>query len=251
MKDTSGDAYLTKRLAEIAGRANRDGSITYSRFLTPAEADDARKAASDQGVRCTCFGGYDDAERRIAAFSTEALHEMPSDTPLRWVSVHWDVRYGSVGHRDLLGALMGLGLEREIFGDIIIREAIAYFVMMEDMVDFVKSQLTSVGNVAVKVLGLPGQPDLPKQVYRMRRDTVASLRLDAVVAAAFHLSRSAAAEKITEGSCKVDHRQVLLPDYRVDQGMLLSLRGKGRVRLGEIGDVNRKGRTAITLLYNE
>lgn len=251
MSEREQEAYLGKRLQEIARRARETGTVQYSRFLSPAESDSALRAAREAGANVAFFGGYDDAERRLAAFSEDTLTEMPADAPLAWLSVHWHPRYGSPGHRDLMGAALSLGLDRDIFGDIIAREQIAYMVVWQEMADFVCTNLVKAGEMELAVTRIAGRPEMPQPVYRMRHDTVASLRLDAVLAAAFHLSRQQAADMITSGMCKVEHRYVQEPDFMLTQGMLLSLRGKGRVRLGEIGGVNRKGRTGITLLYNE
>lgn len=244
-------SFQRKHLQELAARAAKQGDILYSRFLTPAECADAHWAARQESVNCAFFGGYEDAERRIAAFSVAALTEMPEDAPIRWLSIHWDVRFGDLAHRDLLGATLSLGLDRDVFGDIIIQDNNAYLVVREEIVPYVCEHLVKAGNTSVLTTQLTGQPDIPKPVYRVRHDTVSSLRLDAVIATAFHLSRSEAAGAIRSGLCKVDHRQIMEPDFMLEQGMMLSLRGKGRVRLGEIGDLNRKGRVGISLLYNE
>lgn len=251
MSERDQEAYLGKRLLELARRAREEGTVQYSRFLSPAECDSALWAAREAGAHVAYFGGYDDAERRLAAFSEEALTEMPEDAPLAWLSVHWHPRYGAPGHRDLMGAALSLGLERDVFGDIIVRDQIAYMVVWQEMADFVCTNLIKAGDIELGVIRMTGRPEMPQPVYRVRHDTVASLRLDAVLAAAFHLSRQQAADMIASGLCKVEHRYVQEPDFVLTQGMLLSLRGKGRVRLGEVGGVNRKGRTGITLLYNE
>ena len=79
------------------------------------------------------------------------------------------------------------------------------------------------------------------------RDTVSSLRLDAVAASGFSLSRGKAADLIASGRVQLNHRECVKPDHAVAQGDVLSCRGLGKCVLTEVGGPSKKGRILIVL----
>ena len=238
-------------LADAARTAGRRGIPRFTRFLDPAEAEAARRLARAEGVVCTLWGGYEDAERAIACF--HPLDETVDASQFPLVCLHSRIltRYGTLTHRDLLGAFMALGLTRACIGDMIIRDADAYLFATEEMAPYIASALNSAGRVSLSFSILDEIPPMPKPSGTTFQSVVSSLRLDAVLACAYRLSRTEAAECIRSGLVKVDH----LPCERVDaplhEGALLSLRGRGRTRLCSIGGTTRKQRIEITIFRYE
>lgn len=231
------------RLNELAKRASYTGAPQYSRFLGPSAFGAAKTAAYENGVQGILFGGYPDAERCMVgyAFSQEEMF-----FPLVCVRARWNVRYASCGHRDLLGALMGLGVVREAYGDILVDEDQAYIFVTEEIASYVLANLESAGRAKLK-LDIVEISDLklPEPKGRAIRITTASDRLDCVIAEAYDLSRADVKKRIQSGDVKRNHIEEMRPDIPVAEGDILSVRGSGRVKVLSVDGQTRKGRLAM------
>jgi len=243
------DDALGRRLGELALRAGHTGQTTFSRFLEAGEETEAaRAAASRAGVRVSFWGGYDDAERRVAAFYPD---EPPAadEWPLCPLRLQWNARFASPGHRDLLGAVMGLGIEREMTGDIApgrFRDApCAYLFALRELADYIAASLDSAGRAAIRASVAGEAPQLMPPEGQALRLTVQQERLDAVAAAAFRLSRSEAQRLVAAGLVKLNHVPCLRGDARLREGDLISARGYGRVRLTAFQGESRRGRRVV------
>lgn len=245
------EEIFEKRLRELALRAAHRDEAVFTHFLDLAQAQTAGIIAREAGVRLAMNGGYGEAERRVAAFYGD---EEPTDAewPISAVRISWRPQFGTPGHRDILGALMGLGFERERIGDIVLDKECAWLFAEPEMAGYIAANLQSAGRVSVKCEIVPGVPDLPEPEGRHVRDTVPSMRLDALLAAGFSLSRSEAARAIGQGKVYLNQVQTLRTDTAVPEGALVSLRGSGRFQLEAIEGETRKGRWAVRLfLYGE
>ncbi len=243
---TMEDDIFTRRMRELALRAVRRGGTVFTHFLDLAQAQTALSAAREAGAFIMLNGGYEDAERRIAAFYTE---QPPADEewPICPVKIGWRPQFGSPGHRDILGALMGLGFERERIGDIVMDRECAWLFAEPEMAGYIASNFNGAGRISVKCTIAENVPDLPEPEGRYVRETVASMRLDVLIAAAFSLSRAEAAREIGQGHAYIDQIQTMRTDAAVREGALVSLRGKGRFRMEAVEGETRKGRWTVRL----
>ena len=237
-----------RRLRELALRSSYTGFPCYTRFLEPSLESDARAAANEAGVQLTLWGGHDSAERRIAAFHAD---EPPAeaDYPLVCLELDWNPKYAEPGHRDLLGAVMGLGLERDAVGDIAPGEesGCAYLFVHRDVEGYILGNLESAGRAKLKVVRAAQAPRLKPPEGVSLRITVSSFRLDAVLAAGLKLSRSEAQKLIASGLVKRNHLEELRGDAHLEEGDLISVRGHGRMRVDGFEGLTRKGRQAVRL----
>ena len=237
-----------KRLKELALRAKHSGRCTFTRFLEPPMENDVRHAAAQAEVKAVFFGGYEDAERRIAAFY---LDELPQEWeyPLSCLELKWNSKYARPGHRDLLGAVMGLGLERSATGDIAASEdeGTAYLFVHSDVESYICANLESAGRASLKVASLSGEMKIKAPEGEDIRATVSSERLDAVLAAGLKLSRNDAQKLIASGHVKRNHLEELRGDIHLQEGDLLSIRGYGRMKVVLFDGITRKGRLIVRL----
>ena len=239
-----------KRLRELALRALHTGRPQFTRFLEPSMEGEVRRAAGEAGVRAALWGGFEDAERRIAAFY-EGEPPEAREYPLVALRIDWNAKYADPGHRDLLGAAMGLGIERETLGDIAMGERggtpCAYLFCVPEVADYVCANLESAGRAAVKVQAAAETPRLLPPEGEALRVTVQNERLDALLAAACRLSRSEAQRLIAAGLVKLNHVPNLRPDARLSEGDLISARGYGRVKIQAFEGESRRGRRIVTV----
>ncbi|MDR1735493.1 MAG: hypothetical protein LBR85_01300 [Oscillospiraceae bacterium] len=235
---------LLGHMEDLAARAAKSGRAA-SRFLTPAEARSVFERFSRRNDAELSFdGGFADAERVRAVFlsgGTFARNEL-------FTALKIDVppQEKTPGHRDVLGALMALGVERGVLGDIL--EDPLCLVCLPELGAYISEALTSVGRARVRVsqISLSRIPE-KTETLSLKTDTVASLRLDAVLGAAFGLSRGSAAGLIAAGRVSVDHEVCLQPAKELKETALLSVRGLGRAKLAEVGGMSKKGRIFVKI----
>jgi len=237
----------TKRYRELALRAVHTGRAQFTRFLDPAMENDVRAAARQSGAQVCFFGGTESAERRMAAFY-DADPPESWEYPLRTLALRWNAKFADAQHRDLLGAVMGLGLERDATGDICMSTdpGCAYLFCTEDVAGYIAANLESAGRASLRIAEADEIRIAPPEGSFLRV-TVQTLRLDAVLAAGWKLSRSEAQRLIAAGLVKLNHIPEERSDARLESGDLLSARGYGRLRIDEIQGETRKGRIGVVL----
>lgn len=194
------------------------------------------------------WGGYEEAQRKLCVFLPDWMEwESYDETPVTALRAEW-YRGDSLTHRDLLGALMGQGIKRETVGDILVGENSCDLLVLTEMAPFLLQNWVSAGRTKLSLRQVPlSQLHIPAQAVRRIHDTVASLRLDAVAAAGFSVSRAKMAEYIRAGRVAVNWQATERTDFPVQAGDVISCRGLGRCRLAETGALSRKGRINLEL----
>jgi len=241
---------LISHMEDLAAKAVKTGCAA-SRFLTPAEANSIGEYFKYKRVSLHFDGGFEDAERVRAVFLNPEWGECERSDLLAALKIGYR-HQDTLGHRDILGALMALGIERDTVGDIVGTGNTAVLVCLPELSGYITENLIRAGRVGISIseIGLDELPEKQEELTT-KTDTVASLRLDTVLCAAFGLSRTKAAELIAAGRVSLDHAPCLQPAKELGEGALLSLRGMGRARLLEIGGVSRKGRIFVKIgLYS-
>lgn len=251
MEMTKEDKIMLANIEDKFDQCLSQYRMTCSNFLDLRQRSLAEKlcreltsGASD--VRCVFYGGYDDAERTVACFLPD--YADVSNCPVSVIRITAREGGRKLTHRDYLGSLTGLGIRREMTGDILVHENGADIIIMDDIRDFILTNYAKAGRTSLTTEALPiDQLHIPDAHTEMIKDTVASLRLDNVISSAFRLSRAKAAEAIRSGLVFVNSMQAEKPDAKVEQGDKLVLRGKGKAYLREIGGQTRKDRTYILI----
>lgn len=233
---------LRRRFEELCDKADRQQRWVYSDFLSPAD----QSVLLEMGYAVQpyeLYGGWDAAERKLICFGSEELCYCPAEPPVVCISIQPKMAKfsGRMGHRDILGSIMGLGIKRETVGDILIRDGGAWVFCLESISGYILSQLESVGRTAVKC-ALSQPPEFTQTVPEAESIPAASDRVDALCAAVYDLSRTDSKEAINAGLVFVDSRMVTDPSNKVKPGSLVNLRGKGRFLYnGPVGET-RSGR---------
>ena len=220
---------------------------TATGFLSPQEQAAAQHLLNALGCRegYVLWGGYDGAERRRLVFLPDWL-ETPDD---QVAAVRAACRSGGdLTHRDFLGSLMALGLTREKIGDILVEKGGCQVLLDPSMTDFLLQNWDSAGREKLTVTPLPlSALAVPHAAVKELRDTVSSLRLDAVCSTGFRMARGRAADLISSGHVQVNWRACTKADKLLSAGDTVSARGFGKFQLAEVGGVTKKGRTAIVV----
>ena len=243
---TGEDRLLLAKVLDRAEQARRRNIPVSTDFLSPAQQALAEDLLRLEGV--TAYqktGGYDGAERCVLLFLPDWMED--GEPPIRFLRASYRVEDG-LSHRDLLGSLMALGVAREKLGDILAGEDSADVCVLEGIAAFLLQNWESAGRAKLRVASIPPEdlrvPEVQCETYR---DTVSSLRLDAVASSGFRLSRGRAAELVTAGRVQVNWRECVKPDRLLVQGDTVTARGFGRIELAEVGSLTRKGRISIVV----
>lgn len=192
------------------------------------------------------FGGDDDCERQMlgifpiddecspAAFSIISLHLVYS-------------KRVTLTHRDCLGAMMALQINRDCIGDIILNDGEAKVYVVEKIADFLVQNLTQVGKTSV-TLSVDSQTKVERrQEYLMLKGTVASYRLDCVVAFLLSTGRAIAAKIINSKIVYVNQLAICNVSYNVKPGDIVTIRGSGKFIIADDCRITKKNRFHITV----
>jgi len=237
---------ISKLFENAAKFAAQKDLCRYTRYLDPAQTYEAERIARQYGVAFSAWGGYDRAERVIGCFHPHDEAPALESYPVVCLSARIPVKFCKITHRDLLGAFMALGLTRDCIGDIIIISDYVYLFAAEQTAGFIAASMTSAGRATLQFEMMQTLPEIPEPDGVTFSAVVSSLRLDAVLAAAYRLSRSEASELIRSGLVKVNHLPEERTDFLLKEDTLLSVRGKGRVRFVGVNGTTRKQRIGIT-----
>ena len=237
---------LIRRAEDLAARCERTGTVTATAFLTPAERMEMQNAPTLRSAAAVYSGGGTECERTCAFFLPFYLTPEEFDAAEYVSAVHFRSYFGEPGHRDYLGALLALGVRREWVGDIRIRGEEAWVFCLPSVVKTL-SELDRAGRYTVRGEECPLSA-VPEEEVKAETVsfTVQSLRLDAVTAGLFHLSRTASAELIRLGSVSLNYQPCLHPDAAIRDGDVISVRGKGKGTVSDTGGRSRKDRIFVT-----
>lgn len=218
-------------------------------FLSPAEQRSAQEllhAAAIHSGFAFC-GGYERAERKMLLFLPDWQEQADESAYMAALRCTYR-KEDALTHRDFLGSLMAQGVTRDTLGDILVSDGSCDLLVTRELAPYLLQNVTSAGRVRLSIGEIElSALNVPPLSVREIRDTVSTLRLDAVTASGFSMSRGRAQELIASGRVQLNHRETLKADAPVAQGDVISARGLGKFDVAEVGGLSRKGRTAILL----
>ena len=244
------DRLALAKVLDKAEQASGRNIPAVTDFLSPqqrAQALDLLRLAGISESAYVLQGGYEGAERQVLQFLPDWMEPESAEAPIRCLRAVFREEE-KLSHRDFLGSLMGMGIVREKVGDILVAPGSADILVLEGVADFLLRSWSSAGRTRLRVSAI-GLESLHIPVIQRKevRDTVSSLRLDAVAASGFRLARGKAAALIESGKVQLNWRECVKPDKLLEAGDVVSARGFGKFKLSEVGGLTRKGRISIVL----
>ena len=243
------DRMLLAKLWDKINAGMRKNIPSNSPFLSPRELEMARLLLGEpEGLYR--FGGHEGAERRMLVYLPEYLEEsylMEDDSPvvcLRAVFYEGDCPT----HRDFLGALMGAGVARETVGDICVGKGSCDFFVTREIAPYLLQSFDSAGRTKFRLSQVPlTEAKIPEPEVKFIKDTLASIRLDAVISSGFRVGRSAAAEYVSAGRAAINGLPCTKSDKSVSEGDTVSVRGMGKIKLAQVNGQTKKGRISVLI----
>ena len=233
---------MLRRIADLSNKSSRNYCAVYSDFLTPAQQ--ALIASVNEFYGLVSFtGGYEDAERRVCRVSCSE-YDSDRGAPIVLFSVNAASKDAVLGHRDVLGSLMGLGIKRGMIGDILPNGRSPQFFCLEQSAEFIEFNLKKIGHHNVTLTRSDTALILPPE-YSEFSINVSSMRLDCICAECFGISRTKAADQIKHGSVSLNWLAVTDPSHEVKPADKISLLGRGKIEISEITGTSKKGRLFV------
>lgn len=228
-------------------------SFQYAPYLT--EFLDPRQAyiletlvRQESDLKFQFWGGYEAAERRRCIIYPEYYQPTQEDFELALFEVNYPKKFTNLSHGKVLGTLIGSGVKREMFGDILSDGENWQVFLAEEVASYVQLQVTKMGNVTVRLEPRNYTQILtPKDGWSEEKTTVSSLRLDTVISTIFNISRQRSKQLIEAGKIKVNWIEIQRPDFMLDLLDIVSIRGFGRLQLQEIEGKTKKEKIRLTL----
>ena len=245
------EQYLIGHLKDLAKRSYDRGIYTFSEFLGVSEQGVLDAHRDEFGhVGYSLYGGHELSERCIVCFGKEEQFGYAPTYPVSVVAIRPLAKKfsESLTHRDYLGSLMNLGIKRETLGDIRIVGHDAYVFCLDEVCDFICSELTRVRHTQVRGEVVDG--GIPELAVTLQEESypVSSLRIDVVVAALCRKSRKESLAFFEKGEVILNGHVVIKNADILKPGDIFSVRGQGKFRLEGTGGTSKRGRIYIRVM---
>lgn len=241
------EVMLQKRLIELSNLSYKRDIVTFSDFLNLNELNILHTTPKDFfPSRYETYGGYEPAERQMVAFLPDALY-YDYQYPISVLRISPANRKFAeeLSHRDFLGGILHLGIERSCLGDLLVEDSVCHVFVTDTMADFICEQLTRIRHTVVKTEKIDGESFSFTPRLETVKGTVASVRLDTVLSVAFPLSRSRMTGLVEGGKVFVNGKLITSNGYRLKEGDIISVRGMGKLVYQGVLSETKKGRQYI------
>ncbi|MTT32029.1 RNA-binding protein [Terrilactibacillus sp. BCM23-1] len=216
-------------------------------FLDPRQQEMIRLViGNNEDVNITFFGGYKEAERARAFLYPSYIEPSEDNFDIACFELRYATKFVQIEHPKLLGSLLHLGLIRDKFGDLLVADGRAQFIVTKEVSDYIKLNLTHVGKSPVQAEIIK-----PNELLHISLDwkettgTVSSMRLDTVLSEVYRMSRTKATEYIDHLLVKVNWKVIEKNTFELKTGDILSVRGKGRCKIIQIEGFTKKDKIRI------
>lgn len=244
------DEQFKKRICELADMAYERSIVTFSDFLDLNEQNMVHNLPSGfPGVKLQWFGGYEMSERQMVAFLPDAL-SYDWTYPITCIHIQpKSLKFAEkLSHRDYLGSLINLGIQRNKLGDILVQEdSSAYIFCQDKLTNFFMEEMTRVKHTQVLPVVVDNPGNCVSHKEELIKGTVASIRLDSVISTAYKTSRSGIVSYIEGGRVFVNGKLIMSNGYNLKEDDVVSVRGLGKFRYGGIENKTKKGRYSIAV----
>lgn len=240
---TKEDIKWLSRLEDLRVLADKTKTPKFTKFCDARLLYVAKNCMSEKSGFCA-FGGYSGSERAIIGFFPDY---MDADTSLFPVSLLKIEGASGLSHRDFLGSILGLGINRDVIGDILVGEDATYVFVHSQIEDYIIFNLEKVAQKRVQISSAQDFSVLPERKFEEVFGTVSSERLDAVVSMFTHKSRADVQKAINSEHVFLNHIPCTNASQKLKEGDVISVRKFGKAKLFKIGTETKKGRIRIVL----
>lgn len=244
------DIELKNKMFKLIDKANmclKNYEVKNTEFMNPFEVKNAKDILnSEMNIKYCSDGGYDGAERSLISIYPFYMEYEDIDTPIRFIQIEGNFKFRSISHKDYLGSILGLGIKREKIGDLLIHDNFCQVVVSSDICDYVVLNLEKVATNKVKVREISREELISSEKkYKEISFTASSNRLDCVISGIYNMSRQDSLKYIKAERVHVNYEKITSASKLINANDLISVRGKGRSEVVEIGGETKKGRLKV------
>lgn len=243
---TKEETLIVKHFIDLSRQAQQKDIVVFSDFLNLNEQNMFRQVIPELYSSFAWSGGYETSERQMVAFLPDALC-YTWNYPISCLKITPKNKKfaDALTHRDVLGSLMNLGIERGLLGDILVDADLIYVFCQERIADYIKQELTRIRHTVVQIEPADDSELQIEPKTEQQTGIISSNRLDSIVACICNISRSQANEWIRGGKVFIDNREILHTTYECKARELISVRSVGRFRFQGCKGETKKGRLKI------
>lgn len=225
-----GEEVFVKKVLEYQDQALYKQRLILTKFLNPYHQSIVKSVIGHhQDLQVLEYGGFINSENRRMIIAPTFYEIEDHDFACVVAKIQYAKKYETLSHRDILGALMSLGIKRELFGDIVEKDQDFYVALDSHIYDYLKDNLHQVKRSKVKISAYDELLEAKNQ-YIVKSFIVSSFRLDKILSSFYKISRHKAAEYIQAGYVKVNHKQVEQINYLCNNSDIISFKRHGRVK---------------------
>jgi len=239
---------VINHLRDLAKRCYQSNMYTFSDFLALGDLSDFYGAAREFSyVSYTVWGGNEACERKMIRFGSAEQLGYEEEFPITALEIKPVMEKFSDGlsHRDFLGAIMNLGIERDTLGDLFVKNNRAILFCEQRMADYIIDNLYKIRHTQVKVQEITDVDNLSVSERKEMSVSVASERIDGVISHIYNISRSETAELFMTGKVFLNGRLMENESRKLVPGDVVSARGYGKFEFLELGGLSRKGKQYV------
>jgi RNA-binding protein YlmH len=245
LKAISGeDEAVILKLYDRLALAEKTGNTVYTKeFYTPGIWSKVEALSNALQLKVYCDGIFDEAERRMIAFSSEDNVFMP----IKAICLTNKSKFHTLKHKDYLGAIMSLGIKREKIGDLIVEDSKGYCAVCEDIATYLIDNLTAIGHCPCEVTDVIDYHAIPSYSFEERVVVTTSMRADCVICSISGLSRSKSVDLLKTGKVLINYNEIREKDFEVAIPSTLTIRGYGKFKVTDVVGSSGSGRLKILL----
>lgn len=243
------DRRFAAKIIDMAEQVKKTCRQKCTGFLDPSGAIKAERILEQYNdVKYMLTGGVENCERKVCIIYPDYMNEDDVEIPLSVLMINGKSKFDNVSHRDVLGAVLSIGIKREVTGDIIIDKERYYIVVFSEISYYIILNLKMIKHTPVEVeyINFGNVPE-KQETYKIISSTIASLRLDCVLSCGFGESRNRMSAEIINGNVRLNWETINDLSHPVKAKDVISLRGKGRIIIDSIGSMTKKGRLNICI----
>ncbi len=244
------DTLLQKRFAELSMKAYNKNIYTHTGFLTMMEIDLFERSKKNLApVPYRMYGGYEESERCVLRFGDSETTGYEEEFPVSCIKIMPTAAKfaDDLTHRDFLGALLNLGVERSVIGDILVKEKEAYVFCLSNMAEFLMDNLFRVRHTTIKCSLVKAEDMTANVQYEEVSISAASERADIILSKLYHLSRTTASELFRTKKVYINARMTENNSAILKAEDIVSVRGYGKFLYGGLQYVNKKGNNVVII----
>lgn len=242
--DKSEESFV-KRIMDLKVRAENNGTFSLLKFLDVRQQKlVAYIIGNNSAATYSFYGGYEGSEYQKCMIYPKGDYEI--DYKIDVLELIYNRRYLNPHHRMILGALMSLGIKREVIGDIIVGER-TYIICSSEITQFLKNEFRTLSGIPVSLEKVQNIHVESLNEYEVKHCIISSLRMDVVISARYNLSRNRTKELIEAGHVKLNQVIQMNPAFLLKAEDCLSIKGFGRMKVISIGDKTRKDRIKVEI----